>query len=355
MICYRRSHIRTCRCKSFKRAQQQKNSELRILHTSHTGLPDPRIEKTANTMATRGHELFFLGGRETKYQSIGAFEKTIHCPIGNDLDVAINPRVRKKWIQTIDLVKPDVVHAHNIITARFLLDTGYAVIYDDHEYWSKQVFKYWERKMPRGLSSLPLVLMIPHWEREILERYPVITVSEGIAKEHRASSSHVFITKNYPSLAEVEHIVDQKERSGLVYIGNDFKRPKFLSHRNMAGLDKVIEFDILSGLSHHELMTRLTHYEVGLTPWRQHPFHMYSDPNKHYEYLNAGLQVLVTDSLYHPFENERYVHSFSDYEEIPALVNSLEDISGSTIMDHAKKNYIWEQQEQKIVEAYHRA
>ena len=325
---------------------------MRILHTSHTGLPDPRVEKTALTMKKKGHELLFLGGRPVKSQGLDAFAEVYTEPIVNNLRLVLDSRFRKRWIKRIDAVAPDVVHAHNLIVAAMMLKTEYPVIYDDHEYWSKQSFKYAARSFIKRIAVKPLERASPRWEREILERYPVLTVSEGIAAEHREHSNKVFVTKNFPSLKEVDHIVDQEDRSGVVYVGNDFELPSFLPHRNMEGLRETIDFQALSGFSHDELMTRLSHFKVGLTPWQQHPFHMYADPNKHYEYLNAGLQVFVTDSLYHPFENEKYVHSFADYTELPPLIDSLPDISGRTIMEHARKQYIWEKQERIIESAY---
>jgi len=90
---------------------------VRILHISHGGLPDPRIEKTACTMKNEGHELFFLGGRPIKYQDLQAFEKTFSLPVGNDLDVVINPSIKRKWLDAIRKLNPDIIHAHNPIVA----------------------------------------------------------------------------------------------------------------------------------------------------------------------------------------------------------------------------------------------
>ncbi|MHA1481708.1 MAG: hypothetical protein ACTSQZ_09835 [Candidatus Thorarchaeota archaeon] len=143
-----------------------------------------------------------------------------------------------------------------------------------------------------------------------------------------------------------------KSREGVVYVGNDFKLSKFLPHRNMQGLKSVIDFDILSGLTHNVLMDTLTQYKIGLTPWRSHPFHKYCEPNKHYEYLHAGLQVLVTHSLYHPFQDEPYVHSFTNYEEIPEMIKSIPEIEPMKIAENAREKYVWENQEQTIRDVY---
>lgn len=325
---------------------------MRILHTSHTGLPDPRIEKTAMTMKKEGHDVVFLGGLPVHNQSLHIFDEVYYVPMVNNLRFVIDSGFRKKWMEMIDEIRPDVVHAHNINAAAIMLDTEYPVIYDDHEYWSKQIFRFGERGFIRKIALKPFVKRIPIWEREILERYPVLTVSENIAKEHREIASHVNVTKNYPVVAEAKKLSNTENRSGNVYVGGDFNIPKFAPHRDMTGLRDVLEFEVITGIEHDTMMEMLTHFRFGLTPWREHPFHKYCEPNKHYEYLVAGLQVILTSSLAHPFENESYVHSFETYDEITDLFASIDDIDAQIIMDHSREKYVWETQEHLIREIY---
>lgn len=325
---------------------------MRILHTSHTGLPDARIEKTALTMKKDGHKVIFLGGLPIRNQSIPVFDEVHYIPMVNNLKFVMDSRFKQKWIKKIDEIKPDAVHAHNINAAAIMLDTEYPVIYDDHEYWSKQVFRFGERGFLRKIALKPFVKRIPIWEREILERYPVLTVSENIAKEHREIASHVGVTKNYPATAEAERLINSEVRAGNVYVGGDFNIPKFAPHRDMTGLRDAINFEIITGIEHDAMMERLTRFRFGLTPWRAHPFHKYCEPNKHYEYLVAGLQVILTASLAYPFHNEPYVHSFETYEEIPELIDSIKIIDGKEIMNHSKERYVWEKQEHVIRDIY---
>ncbi|MFW9794256.1 MAG: glycosyltransferase family 4 protein, partial [Candidatus Thorarchaeota archaeon] len=169
---------------------------MRILHISHTGLPDPRVEKTAMTMQKEGHELIFLGGRPDIGQSLSVFKESYCIPMVNNLRFVIDSRFKRKWIRMIDEIKPDVIHAHNLIAGSMILDTNYPVIYDDHEYWGKQAFRFGSRGFIRKLALVPLEQKIPKWEKQMLENYPVLTVSENIAKEHRRIASHVGVTKN---------------------------------------------------------------------------------------------------------------------------------------------------------------
>ncbi len=321
---------------------------MRILHTSHGGLPDARIEKTALVMKNEGHELLFLGGHPTSRQDYGAFSATYHIPVVNHFRVVLDPRFKKRWLKAIDEINPDIVHANNVIAAAMMLETEYPVVYDDHEYWSKQDFRFSNRSLVRRISGKPLVRVTPSWEQHLLERYPVLTVSENIAAEHRQRSKHVEVTGNFPLTSEVIDLPDPEGRKGLVYVGSDFKFDKFTPHRDMTGLKDAVDFNIISGVPHPEMMIGLTEYRIGLTPWRPHPFHRYCDPNKNYEYLNAGLQVLLTSTLKEPFKADPYVHEFDSYEDLPQVLSDLPEQDSAEIMAHARENYVWERNEGKI-------
>lgn len=327
-------------------------SSIRILHTSHTGLPDPRIEKTALVMKREGHEMFFLGGRPIRYQGLNAFEATAHEPMASSFGVAIEFGFKKRWLKAVDKFKPDVIHAHNLIAAAMMLDTDYPVIYDDHENWGRQLFKYKERGIIRRMFATPLVMKTPKWEREILQEYPVITVSEANANDHRRYSDRVFITHNYPSIKDFEFLNNRTDRQGLVYVGGDFSLPSFLPHRDMSGLKDILDFDIISGMPHSVMMERLTHYRVGLVPWKPFDYQKCMDPNKNYEYLHAGLQVVLNPILKRAMENDPYVHPFNSYSDIREVVETLPPVSGEEVMDHARRNYVWEMQEDIIKHVY---
>ncbi len=325
---------------------------MRILHTSHGGLPDSRIEKTALSLKEEGHELLFLGGRPTISQAHNAFSEIYHVPIVNHIRIIYDSRFKKKWLKQIDTIKPDVVHENNLIPAAMMLETDYPVIYDDHEYWSKQDFRFDTRSFIRRMAGKPFLRITPKWERKILQSYPVLTVNENIANEHRETATYVEVTNNFPLRAEVKGMVNPERRKGVVYVGSDFNNVKFSLHRDMTGLKDILDFDILTGIPHGEMMNTLTQYRVGLTPWLPHSFHKYCDPNKNYEYLNAGLQVLVTSTLSSFFKDNPYVHQFQSYSDIPDILNNLPEVSGQKIMEHARHHYVWEMNKSKISSIY---
>ena len=306
-------------------------------------------------MKEEGHEQLFLGGRPTQSQSHNVFSETYHIPVVSHIRILYDSRFKNRWLKQIDEIKPDVVHAHNLIAAAMMLETDYPVIYDDHEYWSKQDFRFDTRSFVRRMAGKPLVRITPKWEKRILEKYPVLTVSESIAKEHRETAAHVEVTNNFPLRAEINGLVSPDNREGAVYIGSDFNNVRFSLHRDMTGLQDILDFDILTGIPHREMMKALTKYKVGLTPWLPHPFHRYCDPNKNYEYLIAGCQVLVTNTLSSAFEDNPYVYQFASYSEIPEILKSIPDVSGKAIMDHAIEHYVWEKNKSKIIDTYEQA
>ena len=325
---------------------------MRILHTSHTGLPDPRIERTAMTMKKEGHEMIFLGAGKIKGQGLGSFEETYYIPILSTFRVALDPTFKRKWLKMIDKIKPDIIHAHNLVAGAMMLGTEYPVIYDDHENWGRQLFKYYVRGFARNLLSQPMVIITPKWEREVLTRYPVITVSEENRKDHLRYAKHVSITRNFPYLFEVEHLDNPEDRKGNVYVGYDFNHPRFLPHRDMTGLREIIDLDVICGLPHKEVMKGLLHYKIGLVPWIPHSYQKYMDPNKIFEYLHTGLPTVTNEIVKRCVADDPYVYAFKDYGGIKEVIDSIPELDSGTIMKHARTDYIWDKQESIIKDVY---
>jgi hypothetical protein len=328
-------------------------NEMRILHIWHNQLPDSRVEKAASVMKARGHNMIFLGGKPSSGQFLNVFDEVHYLPKRGAFSL-LNPIHRKKWLNKIRSLNPDVIYAHDILVANYLLDLDIPGIYDDHEYWSKQILMERKPGIKQKISVPLLQRKVVKWERDLVSRFPTIVTNERVAEEHRKFGTWVGVTLNCPSLKQVMHIHpdDSYTRQGLVYTGADFKKDSFDPHRDMTGLKDIIEFDIITGLPHHEMMTQLTKYRIGLTPWRYHPILEFKNQNRNYEYLHAGLQVLLSEHLRWQFPNDPYVHSFSDYEEILDVLERIPDVKSSKIIEHARKNYLWDNQEHVILEAY---
>jgi len=165
--------------------------KFKILHFSSKGIPDSRIEKYAYFQQNQGQEVFFCGKffRESKnFPETELFDQEFLIS-SNDLAlIGIHPYFKKykeDFEKVYSTINPDIVHAHDIVPAKVCSDLGIDFIYDDHEYWSKQILFRQMESFKRIITN-PLVKTIyPKWEKQILQKASVIlTVSDTIASEH---------------------------------------------------------------------------------------------------------------------------------------------------------------------------
>ena len=111
---------------------------MRILHLSDDGLPDWRVEKSAITAKKAGHELFFAGRltnntKSTVFSEVHQVKWTARGMVG----IPYYYHCVKKQIQElVRQIRPEIVHAHNIGSAKISLDLGLPVVFDDHEYFA---------------------------------------------------------------------------------------------------------------------------------------------------------------------------------------------------------------------------
>jgi hypothetical protein len=229
------------------------------------------------------------------------------------------------------------------------------MVYDDHEYWSAQLINYRAWTWWKRLAIRPFINVVPKWEKEILSKHVTLTVSEGIAKEHRQFCKNVFLLRNLSLGEEVQGLPTNPDRSGVVYVGADFTLNRFGAHRDMTGLTDVIDFDALSGLPRDVLYQKLTGYRVGLMPFKTTPYTKYISSTKTFDYLNCGLQVLMTRPLYESHGKLPYTYPFDDYSQIPGMVEDLEKVSPEEIMKYANRELVWEAQQDQLFKAYETA
>jgi hypothetical protein len=249
-------------------------------------------------------------------------------------------------------LSPDLIHANDIIAAKYCTDLDYPMVYDDHEYWSAQLIMFKNWPLWKRIAIRPLIKAIPIWEQEILSKHVTITVSKNIAEEHRKRCDNVFLLRNLSLKFEVQDIKDRPDRNGVVYVGADFTNKKFSPHRDMTGLRDHLEFNALSGLRRNELYDRLTQYRFGLLPFLSSPYSRYINSAKTFDYLNCGLQVFMTRDLYEGHGCLPFTIPFNDYSEFPKLMEECEIIEPSTIMAFAHENLVWETQADDLMKAY---
>jgi glycosyltransferase involved in cell wall biosynthesis len=390
---------------------------LRVLHLSDYSLPDWRIEKSAISALNRNYQVFFAG--LPSHTSSTVFSKIY--------EINWTPRARrafpyywycvKKQIKKIVReARPDIVHAHNIFSAKMASEIDIPFVYDDHEYWPLYVKRQIEsynssleqsgrnNDNPRKIIRNAILRLLNYrflklglgWEKQLVSSTPTITVSENIATELRqlGSTGKVFITPNFPMKNEIKDIQPPKFHRELisVYAGIEPKNNIKVAHRNMEGFvdlfNRYNDVGILtmigveepsnntlspSGSSNvrvaykgylprHMMYQEMQNSSVGIVPFRKHWYHKYSSPNKAYEYAHAGLVVLCTSSLV-TIKNilGDYCMTFEDYEDMISQLRDCRDNMEknyemrSGVFEFAKENLLWENHEQNIFDAYRAA
>ena len=192
---------------------------MKVLHLSEWGLPDWRIEKSAITAKREGYEVFFAGEKnEHEYRNI-IFNKVYEFEwnIKAKYKLPFYYQILKKKINNIiKEIRPDIIHAHNIFPAKIASEFDIPFVFDDHEYssmHSKVVYETFKIRESQDKSKLNKIRWIAkksvkkymsklwiEWEREIVSKYPTITVSEKIAEELRKynSSNNIVVVPNVP-------------------------------------------------------------------------------------------------------------------------------------------------------------
>jgi len=379
---------------------------MRILHISHESLPDWRIEKSAITSAKLSNEVFFAGRVSNSYTR-RTFSKVYKIDWGAKARLGLPfywQAVKKQLEAVLKETRPDVVHAHNIFSAKMVSEFGIPFVYDDHEFWpiyvkrqsevSKQnqmntrVFsRAWPRtiirKSVRDFLTSRAIKLWTKWEREIVSSHPTITVSDQIAEQLRTNygAKNVFVVPNFPMYSEVKDFEKPRFIGSLssVYAGVEARGDITPAHRKMDGfISTFLENDIgnltiigwndkstsdkvryTGFLSRQDMFREMFNHSIGLIPWKRHWTHSFVSPNKAYEYAHAGLVVACTSSMnvIKQILKEHCI-TFDDYEDMVRKLiyfkENLNDLYNRRlkVFDYSHENLIWEKNETFITEAY---
>jgi glycosyltransferase involved in cell wall biosynthesis len=379
---------------------------MRILHVSHESLPDWRIEKSAISAANSDNKVFFAGRVPNSYSG-KAFSKIYKISWTAKARLGLPfywHSVKKQLEKVLNETKPDVIHAHNIFSAKMVSEFRIPFVYDDHEFWpvyvkrqseaSKQSQKNvqmfsaaWPRavarKVLRELLASKAIRLWTSWEKEIVSSHPTITVSEQIAAEMRISyhAKNVFVVPNFPMYSEVKDFEKPQFHNSLssVYAGGDGRNIDKYPNRNIDDLDNTfLQKDIgnlviigwngtsssnkiryAGFLPRQDMFHEMFHHSIGLIPFRRHWSHVYISPNKAYEYAHAGLVVACTYSFSVIKEIlKEHCVTFEDYADMASKLmyfkENLDELYNKRlqIFDYARDNLIWEKNEKNIIEAY---
>jgi Glycosyltransferase Family 4 len=386
---------------------------LRILHFSDQGLPDWRIEKSAISASNLGHKVTFIGSSPVNCYKSVVFSKIykINWTAKARLGIPFYWRSIKKQVEkVIKEVKPDIIHAHNIFSAKMISEFGLPFVYDDHEYWSissRLLAEITEklslgRKLKESIAQCIAVDLPKHirrilinqyaiylwtnWEKELVSSTPTITVSNKIAEELRLignNTNRVFIVPNFPMKFEVKKFEKPHFHNKLssVYAGSDGHFKQKYPNRDIDGFTDIFAANrdigniIIIGwegksslfskikyagfLCRQSMFNEMCKHSVGLIPFKKHWSHVFTNPNKAYEYAHAGLFVMCISSLKSVSETlKENCITFEDYNDMASQLDyfkyNLEELYNKRlkIFEFARNNLIWDNYEKNIFRAY---
>ena len=378
---------------------------MRILHLSHESLPDWRIEKAAISALKNSHEVAFAGMYPKNYS---------HETFSEIYDLVWTAKarfgipfywrsVKKQLAKIIRDARPDIVHAHNLFSAKLMSEFDVPFVYDDHEYWPLQArllkeignlpaldkaeavqpFFDLPKRIRRKFINNYAIRLWTKWEGEVISTHPTITVSSSIAEEMKTTvgnNKKIFVVPNYPLRAEVGSIgrPHPHARLSCTYAGGDAHNKEKYPHLNREGLAELFSNHDIGNLTiigsedassenvkytgylkRDSMYVEMSKHCIGLIPFRKHWSHPYLNPNKAYEYAHAGLYVICTSSL--TTIRETLKDNCSTFEDYRTLVPQLEYFKCNLdvlydkrvrIFEYAQANLIWEKNEHDIMRAY---
>jgi len=377
------------------------------LHLSTEGLPDWRIEKSAITAKSQGHDVLFAGSKSPFNYNRKTFSKVYEIIWSAKARYGLPyywSLVQKQLSKIIKEARPEMVHAHNIFSAKMMLEFDLPFVYDDHEYWSKHSRLLLEmeklnedksenanpgkkiRNMPKKVKRILINRHVNHlwtkWEEELVSSIPTITVSNEIADDLRVigNSDKIFVVPNFPMKFETDGFKRPRphEQLSSLYAGSDGHNKKKYPSRNIDGLTDIFTNNNVGDLTiigwngefsekikytgfldRNDMYEVMSNNSIGLIPFKKHWSHEYINPNKAYEYAHAGLLVMCTNS-FKEIKSVLKEHcvTFDDYEEMKEELlyfkNNMDELYYKRInlFEYARNNLIWELNEKQILEAY---
>jgi hypothetical protein len=375
---------------------------MRILHLSDDGLPDWRVEKSAQSAKKKGYEVFFAGRLNSIAQST-VFSETYPIQWTAAAMIGIPyyyHRVKKQIEKLVKEVRPDIVHSHNIGSAKISHHLGLPMVFDDHEYFkmlslvNAENIKFQNgvqltsglkrtiQSMKRSFISRQSISNWTKWEKVLVSSVPTITVSEQIAQElamDRDGGKEIFVVPNFPMEAEAGEFSEPKSHKYLscVYAGGDSKH-KQVTNRDISGLTNLFvdndignltiigweaesseKFKATGFLERDKMFGEMSQNSTGLIPWKKHWSHPFLNPNKAYEYAHAGLFVMLTSDLTSVISTlGDNCLTFEDYDDLVSKLEyfktNMDDLYEKRlkIFNFARTKLVWEKHDKKILDAY---
>ena len=290
---------------------------LTSVHKSH----DVRIfQKECTSIATAGYQVTLIAVNccseyKNNVNIIGIESAKINNRLIRMLSTTI--KVYRKALET----KSDIYHIHDPELLPFALKLkkrGAKVIYDAHEDVPLQILsKYWINKHLRRIVSN----IFRQYENYAAKNLSfIVAATPSIRNRFLHKNPNTIDINNYPILSEfptapqwdikkneicyaggitkergIGVLIDALELTNNIYLNlaGEYAQKEFRSElRSKKGWRKVNEY----GFVKREMVNKLLEKsKIGMATFQPEPNHVESQPNKIFEYMNAGIPVIASN------------------------------------------------------------
>ncbi len=366
---------------------------MRVVHLStiHRALDVRIFYKECVTLAKAGYEVHLIVSHPPEQELAGVF---LHA-----IDRVTNyPRLTRIWRRLSSAyhlaasLQAKIYHFHDpelIPVGIFLQHLGAKVIYDVHEDTPWEAISLSKNNLWLGWSKFGLWTAIEAMAQATLDGF--VCVTPTIAQKF--PSAKTTIVRNFPLTEELQdtviHLSDDLRQNKVIYAGGITAirgiremvsamalipkkfSAKLLLLGEFSTLSLKTEVEQLPGWesveflgwqSRSELVQYLAQARVGLVIFHPERDHLAALPNKLFEYMAAGLPIVVSDFplwreiikdigcglLVNPLNPQEIAQAIQYLLENPELAAAM----GQRVQAAVRTQYNWEIESQKLLNFY---
>lgn len=360
----------------------------KICHISSVHMNDDvRIfKKECCSLSENGFEVYFVVSGES-------FSKNGVSIIG----IGARPESRlrrlfwhsRKAVKVAMNIDADLYHLHDpelLLYALKIKKAGKKVVFDSHE-----IYRYLIRQKPYFTKQIRNIVSLIYslFEKHVLNKIDGVIVPCSINGKDPFSeikTSHIYIN-NYPSLKEFKEVTIRNVEGAACYIGAITEERgiinmvmatyKACTRLLLAGKftpksleDELKRLEEYKNVEYYGFVDRRKAHEIlqdssmGISVIKNIGQYCIADnfPTKVYEYLGAGLPVVVSETPFIKRENEKYKFGITvnpdDVEAISSAIKYLKDNPGEA-SEMGKRGrmliediYNWESEVNKLIAFY---
>lgn len=369
----------------------------KILMFSHSPIPDIRIDKEVKALVNAGHEIYAICSGKGKGEIPEYYKEVFFIPLKRTQKAFVPfsySKPKKEYKKIIEKIKPDVLHAHDIVAANIAIRVkpkDAKFIYEDHEIW--ELIKKLELTERKGIIKFPLrvyqYLMAKFLSKKIMKKSDIVVVVQkywiDFYVDRGIKRKKIISIENFPSKDLIDEAIkrvdlvddfilsDPRKKivhsSKLSKVSDDFLRDitKFVEAVNelddwvlvIFGSEDKIFTDLgvkfLPPRSPVEYLASSAKCDVALNPLVLNERLNFCSPNRLYESVALGLRVISTKAIafYENFGDMLiWIGTDTPKEKIVEILKNIDDYPTGEEIKIFSKKFNWEDSVKKLVNRY---